>query len=186
MALARSETLTAATASIALLVGAQSATAPSARLVVTLTRDVDTRAMRDTVNSAGVVSMLANRANVAAPTAVASVLMDQLIALATLSDGWDGDGAPAPSTASMQLARLLLDAMTANGLTPDSVDADAVGGVAVWLYDADASGVIARRCAIELRNSGRVVISAETADGARTVRAEPVVEAILSGLAAVR
>lgn len=63
---------------------------------------------------------------------------EALDALTTLTDGWDGENAPAPSPAAIEAARPLLLDLSARGVTTVEVDADVMGGVAVTLYGASA------------------------------------------------
>ena len=69
--------------------------------------------------------------------------------LSELRDGWDGDGASAPSTVAIHRARRIL----AGVKVPDAVDPDAVGGVAIWYHGPDRRDV-----ACYCRNGGDVVI----------------------------
>lgn len=57
-----------------------------------------------------------------------------LAALALLDDGWDGENAPAPSEDTILAAELVLTALMAQGVTPDDVDADVLGGVSITVW----------------------------------------------------
>lgn len=84
-----------------------------------------------------------------------------LAPLSALADGWDGEGAPAPSPASIEAARVVLRDLALHGVHPgaDDVSADVVGGVGVYLYGPP--------------ESGRAVWLAFGSDGANTVIAGP-------------
>lgn len=77
-------------------------------------------------------------------------LIARLDQLRTLDDGWDGDGAAAPSNAALTSAR---DALHQLGRLPDEIDADAIGGIALWFYSN-----CGRQVMIGIRNRGRVVV----------------------------
>jgi hypothetical protein len=75
-----------------------------------------------------------------------------LEALVPLRDGWDGDESPAPSPESIERARDLIQNLAR---TPDEVDPDAVGGVALWFYFENRA-----RLMVGIRNSGDVLLCA--------------------------
>lgn len=80
----------------------------------------------------------------------ASALLKRLEAFHALTNGWDGDDAPAPTENAITRARRLVDLI---GRFPDEIDPDAVGGIAVWFYlDSGA------KLMLGLRNSGAAVI----------------------------
>jgi hypothetical protein len=58
----------------------------------------------------------------------------QLMLLSKLQDNWDGDDAPAPAKEALQRTRTFLDGLKRQ---PDDIDADALGGVALWFYFDD-------------------------------------------------
>jgi hypothetical protein len=82
-------------------------------------------------------------------TRVTSDLESRLRELSELRDGWDGDGASAPSATAIHHARRIL----AGARVPDEVDPDAVGGVAFW-YRGPGRRDVACYC----RNGGDVVV----------------------------
>jgi len=53
--------------------------------------------------------------------------------LRALPDSWDGDDAPAPAPSAIDRAESLLRDSTMNGVQVAEVDADVLGGVAIWL-----------------------------------------------------
>lgn len=62
-------------------------------------------------------------------------LLESLSRLLQLTDGWDGEDAPAPSTRSINLAWYIVGLAVDRGLLVTEVDADVLGGVAVWVTD---------------------------------------------------
>jgi hypothetical protein len=82
-------------------------------------------------------------------TRVTSDLESRLRELSELQDGWDGDGASAPSATAIHRARRIL----AETRAPDEVDPDAVGGVAIW-YRGPGNRDVACYC----RNGGDVLV----------------------------
>ena len=64
-----------------------------------------------------------------------------LAPLAALADGWDGEGAPAPAPAAIEAAREVLRDLAMHDHHPeaDAIDADVMGGVAVYLYGPPGS-----------------------------------------------
>ena len=59
------------------------------------------------------------------------------LALASLPHGWDDDGAEPPNDAAIVRALTVIDFAEANGLDVYDVDADVMGGAAVWLAHPD-------------------------------------------------
>lgn len=76
-------------------------------------------------------------------------LEDRLRSLSDLRDGWDGDGASAPSAVAIYRTRRIL----AETKVPDEVDPDAAGGVAIW-YRGPGRRDVACYC----RNNGDVAV----------------------------
>lgn len=73
------------------------------------------------------------------------------LALASLPNGWDDDGAEPPSDAAIVRALTVIDFAEANALTIDDVDADVCGGVAVHLLGSECAQ---RRAYVMLKNHG--------------------------------
>ena len=69
--------------------------------------------------------------------------------LRALSLGWDGDDAPAPSDDAIGKAKEILEWIQRNDLQIDSVDADVLGGVDVYL-----NGTSGRTAWVAILNSG--------------------------------
>jgi hypothetical protein len=60
-------------------------------------------------------------------------MRDQLTAFRTYPNNWDDEGAPAPDAAAVDHAEAVVDWAKQNGLTVAEVDADVMGGIAVFL-----------------------------------------------------
>lgn len=88
--------------------------------------------------------------------------MANLDALATLSDGWDGEDAPPPSAVAIDAAREVLRALLARDVTTLDVDADVMGGVAVTLYGTRAGHSAWFACS----NGGHASLMLSCPDGA--------------------
>lgn len=80
-----------------------------------------------------------------------------LAPLSALADGWDGEGAPAPSADSIEAARAVLRDLATHGVEPaaEDVTADVMGGVSVYLYGPAGSG---RSVWLAFGNGGTPVI----------------------------
>jgi hypothetical protein len=59
-------------------------------------------------------------------------MREQLETFRTYSDNWDEEGAPAPSPDAIARAQKVLDWAEAKGLTVTEVDADVLGGIAIF------------------------------------------------------
>ncbi len=84
---------------------------------------------------------------------------DELAELVLLSDNWDGQGAPAPKTGSLEFASQILKAGREYGLQPLSVSPSAIGGVGITY----AAGT--REVFVEARNVGRIYSLFSEANG---------------------
>ena len=91
-----------------------------------------------------------------------------LNALRKLSDGWDGEGAPRPSEEALQRAAAALADLQDSPFDVYDVDADVLGGVALWL---NAPGRT-RFAWIAIMNSGRATVVLTSRPG-QDVRAIP-------------
>ena len=80
---------------------------------------------------------------------------DPLESLRKLRDDWDGEGAPAPSELATSVAGIVLRSLPSD-LRVAEVDADALGGVAIWLAPAAGPAPRGRWVTIICRNSGKV------------------------------
>lgn len=67
----------------------------------------------------------------------------------SLFPGWDGEDAPIPSDATIQSAKEVIEALERNNLFADSIDADVVGGVGIYL-----SNSVGKTAWISIQNSG--------------------------------
>jgi hypothetical protein len=96
------------------------------------------------IASAFTVGSVANVVNILPPVEMHSVqtagdnsgFADARLRLAALQraeDGWDGEGAPRPSAEAIARAFGVLNWAERAGLRVSDVDADVLGGVAVWL-----------------------------------------------------
>lgn len=79
--------------------------------------------------------------------------VSRLEGLSRLADGWDDDEAPRPSADALGRAREALDRAATHGLFPEEVDADVLGGVALWF--AAEGDKPERRAWIACMNEGR-------------------------------
>ena len=111
-----------------------------------------------------------------APRPASLLMMEQrladLNALESMQDGWDEDGAPAPSPAAIASARTFVSAASASIAHMYDVDADVLGGVALLFARRDSTGV-RRRAWISLRNGGQVTMVTQ-AGGEETIRAQAI------------
>lgn len=73
--------------------------------------------------------------------------------LGNLQDNWDGEGAPAPSPAAIEQARQIVSWLVLNHVPVAEIDADVLGGIAIWVLPA----------------AGRTAWVACMNDGARTL-----------------
>ena len=78
--------------------------------------------------------------------------MQHLSKLRGLPDDWDGEGAPKPNVESLSRAKEVIDWALDRALVIEDVDADVLGGVAVWLVSAAGSR---RRAWIACMNDGQ-------------------------------
>lgn len=78
---------------------------------------------------------------------------EALNSLRDLKDDWDNEGAPAPSAAAVDLASLIVEQTSGlKGVQVADIDADVLGGVAVWLCSTSHP---ARRVWISCMNRGK-------------------------------
>jgi hypothetical protein len=89
------------------------------------------------------------------PSAVTVNVLDptRLAKLFELEDDWDGEGAPKPSRPALQRADAVVRWAHESGLVMTDVDADVLGGVAVWLRADPMSPV--RSAWIACMNNGQ-------------------------------
>lgn len=87
---------------------------------------------------------------------VTDVFGNQIALISALNDDWDDDGAPAPSTTAIHNARKYADETRSLGRAPDSIAADAIGGVVLWFFVEDDAGRDVRWGSIECHNDGAV------------------------------
>jgi hypothetical protein len=83
-----------------------------------------------------------------------------LSALEAFADGWDGEGAPAPSAAAISAARHVLASLAGSGFRPE-IDADVMGGVAFTLYGKEG----ARSVWVACMNGGAQTVVFNAGDG---------------------
>lgn len=100
--------------------------------------------------------------------------------LRTLQPDWDSDGAEPPSSAALDVAATVITAFQAHGCLPFEVDADALGGVAVWYESADGS----RKVWIASMNSGRLCALRDMSADPKWPQAAPFILSDAPGLAA--
>jgi hypothetical protein len=82
--------------------------------------------------------------------------------LGTLTDNWDGEGAARPSVEAIERAVLTIQWAKDLGLKVTDVDADVLGGVAVWLGSAAHPD---RRVWVSCMNNGRDTIVMSNREG---------------------
>jgi hypothetical protein len=81
-----------------------------------------------------------------------AALAQRLTEIKKLDDNWDGEGAPKPSEIALRHARATISWAETVGIKITDVDADALGGVAVWIgavWIADTNGgttIVSGRC----------------------------------------
>lgn len=73
--------------------------------------------------------------------------------LRALSPNWDDEGAPVPSEIAINKAKDIFDWVNQHGLTVESVDADVLGGVAIYLDEVNDKSTW-----IAIRNDGATSI----------------------------
>lgn len=83
-----------------------------------------------------------------------------LAKMATLEDDWDEEGAPAPLPAAVARGLVALELAEKRGLLVTDVDADVLGGVALYLMRSQDED---RSVWISIRNNGRDTASLSTA-----------------------
>lgn len=69
--------------------------------------------------------------------------------LRSLTPGWDGEDAPPPSDVSISVAKKVAQWIEQNELPIDSIDADVIGGVAIYL-----SNQLGKTVWVSIMNSG--------------------------------
>lgn len=77
-------------------------------------------------------------------------------------DNWNGEGAPAPSRAAVDMAASVLFSLAMLGLKPDVILPDAEGGVALW-FDIRKGGP-QRDAVVAVRNSGLQLVTLDDRD----------------------
>lgn len=101
-------------------------------------------------------------------TDTASQLLERVIGL---HDGWDGEGAIAPSPSAVDLARQVIICAADVGLVPGEVDPDVLGGVSIWFSSAMNDDDDHRRYVwVSCMNDGAQTVI-YGGDGSGTVRA---------------
>lgn len=75
---------------------------------------------------------------------------DQLAHLRGLEVGWDAEDAPPPSLTALTLAEQVITNLASLGVLPFEIDADVLGGIALWFESADHS----RRVWVSCMNQG--------------------------------
>jgi hypothetical protein len=84
-------------------------------------------------------------------------LDEALYTLSQLRDHWDGDGAPAPSDLAVSTGRSIIEQLH-NELSVSDVEADAMGGIVLWLNLVGENQQSSRWAWFECRNSGRALL----------------------------
>jgi hypothetical protein len=127
-----------------------------------LREEVDTRmsALRGCYGSRCVVRLIVDAK---AKDETPSTLERRISALRDLKTNWDGQGAEPPSASAIDTANWVVQALTGSGASPDDIeiDADVLGGVAVWFYPPRTGGM---RIWIACMNSGSCVATILEAD----------------------
>lgn len=71
-----------------------------------------------------------------------------------LQEGWDGEGAPVPSTAAIEVSRKVIAYFADLGVLPSEVDPDVLGGVAIWFSSAKTDNTDGRYVWVSCMNDG--------------------------------
>lgn len=96
---------------------------------------------------------------------------ERLVELSAIGEDWDGDGAPSPAPAALARAEAVLRWADANGAEIVDVDADVLGGIAIWLRGAQGRAWVA--C---MNNGSDTLVTGEGANTTSTPWGERAME----------